>query len=89
MEKVDKDKMTWHKIIDTNNKQAFEEKASKQNFVYVLYSTKPPYLPIDFAYSLYEITLRYNVTYKTLQQQLFRNCRSRYFDFIVKKVLTD
>ena len=80
--------MTWRKIIDTNNKRAFEEKASKQNYVYVLYSTEPPYLPIDFAYSLYEISLRYNINILTLENSLYRECSSR-FNFVIKKVLTE
>ena len=34
--------------------------------VYVLYSIKYPYLPIDIADSLKEVSLRWNIPYKTL-----------------------
>lgn len=39
----------------------------KQEFVYVLYSIKSPYLPIDIADGLSEISLRYNIPIKTLR----------------------
>ena len=79
--------MTWKKIIDTNDIKAFEEKANKQEYVYVLYSTKSPYLPIDFAYSLYEISVKYDVNYCTLRSNLYNSSLSRK-NFTIKKVLT-
>lgn len=39
----------------------------KQEFVYVLYSIKSPYLPIDIADSLTVISLLYNIPIKTLR----------------------
>ena len=79
--------MTWKKIIDTNDMKAFEEKANKQEYVYVLYSIKTPYLPIDFAFSLYEISVKYNVNLYTLKNNLHNSSLSRK-NFTIKKVLT-
>ena len=39
----------------------------KKNVIYVLYSLKHPYLPIDFAESLQEVSARYNIPLKTLR----------------------
>lgn len=39
----------------------------KKNVIYVLYSLNYPYLPIDFADSLQEVSARYNIPIKTLR----------------------
>lgn len=79
--------MTWRKIIDTCNQEEFVEKADKQEFVYLLFDTNYPYHIIDLAYSLYEISARYNVDYEVLKVQYKRHSEIKR-KFVIEKVYT-
>ncbi len=68
-----------------NDLIAYKEKAKKQDFVFVLYSTKYPYLPIDFAYSLYEIAFKYSQKYDTILKNYERKTANN-LGFNVEKV---
>lgn len=57
--------MTWKKIIDTNNQEEYERKAEQATHVFLVIDKKPPYLPIDFCYSVYEVAVKHNIPYNT------------------------
>lgn len=80
--------MTWKKIIDNKLFDEYVKKAEAQVFVYVLYSTKYPYLPIDITYSLYEISVKYNMLYDTVLHIFSRKCSSQKHKFTIAKVYT-
>lgn len=77
--------MTWKNIIDTNNHVEFNKKADSQNYVFVLYSTKSPYLPVDIAYSTYEIYKKYGIPLATLQSGIYRSNQYLVGGYIIKK----
>ena len=79
--------MTWKKIIDSGDWEMFQSTADKQGFIYVMYSALPPYLPIDFGYSLYELSIKYGLQYDTLYRNLVRGTVND-IGFTIKKVLT-
>ena len=61
----------------------------KKDVIYVLYSLHSPYLPVDFADTLQEISIRYNIPLKTLrnycgdEKHVFRS------SFTIAKVLIE
>ena len=79
--------MTWKKIIDNNDWELFNLKADTQEFIFVMYSALPPYLPIDFGYSLYELSIKYGIAYDTIYRNFLRGTVND-IGFTIKKVLT-
>ena len=78
--------MTWKNIIDKNLMEKYIEKAEKAKGVYVVYSGKYPYLPIDFGYSLYELHIRYNIPLNTLLTILHTRSVSRTYKISIRYV---
>lgn len=81
--------MTWKQCIDNGCKKTFIEKAERQKYIYVLYSTISPYLPVDFGFSLYEIAKRHNIPYKSIITQWQRNGKNLAEKFTIEKVYTE
>ena len=73
--------MTWKAILERGTLEDFIQKAEKQNFVYVLYEVTPPCLPVDMAYSLYEISSRLGIPLRTVESayHLGVKLRGKYF----------
>ncbi|MBE6533906.1 MAG: hypothetical protein E7678_02925 [Ruminococcaceae bacterium] len=78
--------MTWKNIIDNNLHDKFIEKAEKAKGIYVVYSAKAPYLPIDFGYSLYELYIRLGIPLNSLLTILHTGCISRCYKISIKYV---
>ena len=82
--------MTWQKIIDTNNQEEYERKAEKAKSVFLLIDKRSPYLPIDYAYSVYEIAVKYGIPYNSVLTILHTGCTPRCYGFLIERVsLTD
>ena len=79
--------MTWKTILERGTLDDFIEKASRQDYVYMMYDATPPNTVVDLAYSLYEISIRYEVPLRTVETALHQHTRlrNRYF---IEKVLT-
>lgn len=56
-----------------------------QPYIYVFYSLKSPYLPIDFVYSYRELSERYSITLKSAEKIIERRY-SKKLGFTVEKV---
>ena len=78
--------MTWKNIIDKGLIDKFTEKADKAKGIYVIYSAKSPYLPIDFGYSLYELHKRLEIPLNSLFTILHTQCISRNYGISIKYV---
>ena len=80
--------MTWKTILERGTLDDFIEKASRQNYVYMIYEATPPYTAVDLAYSLYEISTRWEIPLDTVKTALHQHTRlrNRYF---IEKVLTN
>ncbi len=78
--------MTWKTIIDNNIESAYRCKAEKQDFVYLLCSMRPPYLPIDYTYSLYEIAKKYDIPYNTVLADYSQSKANKKYKFTIEKV---
>ena len=81
--------MTWKQIFKNKDFNAYVEKAEKQKYVYVLYSTKAPYLPIDFAYSLEEIAIKYPQSINNVIWQYYHGARSKKYGYTIEMVHTE
>lgn len=57
--------------------------------IYVLYSLKSPYLPIDFADTLQEISNRYNIPLKTLRNYCHDENHIYRASFTIAEVIID
>lgn len=80
--------MTWKEIFETKNYEEYLAKAEKQRFVYVLYSTNPPYLPIDICYSLYEVAVKYPQPINSVYRQYYQAQKCIKYGYTIESVFT-
>ena len=79
--------MTWKQIIDTNNQEEYERKAIRQPYVFVFYDPKPPHLPLDIVFSLYEASVVLGVSFSTVDSAFYR--QKTVGGVIMRKVYTE